>query len=47
VLKFIIDVEIQTVFSLEFAMNSPEIIIGGTATKELDLYENKTVVEIQ
>lgn len=47
VLKFIVGVEIQIIFSSKFAINSLKIIIGGTATNELDLYENKTAVEIQ
>jgi len=34
-------------FHFEFVMNSPKIIIGGTATNELDLYENKTAVEFE
>lgn len=47
VLKFIISIKIDTVFSLGFIKNSLKIIIGGTATNELDLYENKTIVAIE
>lgn len=47
VLKFIIGIKFQVIFSLEFVMNSPEIIIGGTATNELDLYGNKIAVEFE
>ncbi|SHF76329.1 hypothetical protein SAMN05443549_101263 [Flavobacterium fluvii] len=47
VLKFIISIKIETVFSLEFVTNTPKIIIGGTATNELDLYENKTTAAIE
>ncbi len=43
VLKF----KISDYFSLEIFTNSLKIIIGGTATKELDLYENKTALEIE
>lgn len=45
--KFIISIKIVTIFFLESIMNSPKIIIGGTATNELDLYENKTAAEIE
>lgn len=39
--------KISDYFFLEFSINSPEIIIGGTAAKELDLYENKTAVKFE
>jgi hypothetical protein len=46
VLKFQTGINFYAVFSSEFVTNTPEINIGGTATKELDLYENKTVAEM-